>query len=450
MYTDADTTPVGQASSLYNPDFLLAATYQKAPASTRAIATDYCDVQWTWLDLDVSEETGADLLDTATLMTGGVAFDGTTKCTYFIATNTATAPTEENPDTQSAPAFTLTGTTYTTGNDFFDYELHYVEYMQVPGSGSFVPVNAGIYPDGANEYYPDPTYDIWTNGNTVNAPTGRSEDFTTIYPGSFQCSVAGMEYSTTYTESWNIITPLDPVPPCYEIMMKTKAYDEMITTFNAKVVIYDDEKALFEEAVASEVERIMDIFSTATATTLPIRPTAPWTPAEYSGPYLAYTGSAATIRASADTETDSLGEYTSSNPQKEALGWLTVASGTAGSESIAYTGHTYGLLGQGYAAMPNILGTNRAFNVGINSDSPAPIAQVQTIMMVSIFPMFEDMVGATTTDITLVAKAVPWSTFAELPISKPAAPTAAVISIVVGAVSLGLSVSAALVGLSLY
>jgi len=436
---------------LFNPDFLLAATYQPEPSNSRVIATEYCDKQWTWLDLDVSEETGDDLPATADLMTGGTAFDGTTKCTYFLATMISTAPTEENPDTQAAPAFTLTSSTKTSGNDFFDYELHYVEYMQVPGSGSFTPQNAGTYPDGANEYYPEPTYDIWSNGNVVNAPTGASPatDFTGIYPGSFQCNVAGMEYSTTYTESWNIITPVTQ-PLCQDIMMKTKAYNEMIAVFDQKVTLYNTAKEEFEEAVASEVERILDIFSTANPTTLPTRPVAPWTPNDYSGPYLAFTGSAATIRAAAETETDSLGEYTSSNPAKEALGWLTVAGGAAGSETIEYTGHTYGLLGQGAAAMPDILNKNRAFNVAINADSPAPIAQVQTIMMVSIFPMHEDLTGAATTDITLAAKAVPWYSFAELPITKPASPTAAVISVVIGAVSLGVSMSTAVVAVSLY
>jgi len=93
-----------------NPEFLLAATYQKAPADPRVPTTDYYDNQSTQLVADSSEM----------LMTGHDAFTGLTKCTYFLSTEIASG---------LAPAWRLVASNNDETTSFFDYDLVVSEYF---------------------------------------------------------------------------------------------------------------------------------------------------------------------------------------------------------------------------------------------------------------------------------------------------------------------------------
>jgi hypothetical protein len=112
VYWDLATAGTGSVDII--PEFALAATTQRAPASPRVAATDYCAAQVT--TLTATE---------ATLMTGGDAFTGLTKCTYFlVAANDGTTDA-----TEYAPAFQLTKSeTTAAGLDFWAYKLVVTEY----------------------------------------------------------------------------------------------------------------------------------------------------------------------------------------------------------------------------------------------------------------------------------------------------------------------------------
>ena len=111
--TDQMTTiDVAEKSSAeYSLDFVLAATYQKAPTlPDRDMSVDWCDTHWrTAMDETVENRE-----------TGGIAFTGLRKCTYFLQTSLA-------GDTPLAPGFELVNSER-SGGDWFDYDLHFVEY----------------------------------------------------------------------------------------------------------------------------------------------------------------------------------------------------------------------------------------------------------------------------------------------------------------------------------
>ena len=84
--------------------------------------------------------------------------------------------------------------------------------------------------------------------------------------------------------------------------------------------------------------------------------------------------------------------------------------------TLAITGHTFGLYGQGASTMP---GNNNAFWVGA-SNATANVAG----MMVSIFPNVATaatLIGAQ--NITLIAKSVGWNT-GTYPLNNPPRPVA--------------------------
>ena len=94
------------------PDFMLAATYQMAPADPRVTATDYCDAHATTLTAD----------SMVSLSTGFDAFTGKTKCTYFLTTAAASG---------LAPAWRLVSSLETATTNFWDYDLVIAEYFDL-------------------------------------------------------------------------------------------------------------------------------------------------------------------------------------------------------------------------------------------------------------------------------------------------------------------------------
>ena len=101
-----------------NIDFVLAATYQVSwltSETTRPVAA-YCDKQITALTATA-----------ATLSTFGVAFNGGTKCTYFL---TVAAD-------GGAPSFAISAL------GFNAFQLHYAEWSSTDMTGAFLAT--GIY-----------------------------------------------------------------------------------------------------------------------------------------------------------------------------------------------------------------------------------------------------------------------------------------------------------------
>jgi len=151
-----------------------------------------------------------------TLTTGGTAFTHATKCTYFLKTDTAV------PATAVAPSFMLKSSVSSEAA-WYDFDLHYVEYVQV--GGGMTPVtgdgSTNGYPTGvATNFYPDIASDFIGGpvGNFANA----NGDITGVMPGTFQCGQSDMQFSKEKMESYTTFNPA--VWSCEHIIKEQREY----------------------------------------------------------------------------------------------------------------------------------------------------------------------------------------------------------------------------------
>jgi hypothetical protein len=358
-------------TSSYFVDFLLAATYQKNKAAgvgvVRDLVTDWCDNQWTLLSAA-----------TVSLVTGGTAFTHSTKCTYFLHTDTAI------PATAMAPAFMLTSSV-SSAAEWYDFDLHYVEYVQVGGDMTPITGDAGAtnaYPDGATAFYPDLTNNYIASSSNSDNANGNIE---TVMPGTFQCGLSDLQFSMITMDSYTAFVPADW--DCTTIQREQREYRNVYNQYLQQAVDFNANKTIYETQVDAEEARFAAFDSGFTTEIMvPQKPAAPCMPTAYDGPYLVWDATeVAVVRAAALTINDNIGAYDGTASKLDAIGWLAV-SNTDGT-SNQYTGHIFGLLGQGEATMPN--STNPlAINVGVSDIAKFSDTQLQAFMMVSIFPKY--------------------------------------------------------------
>lgn len=99
-------------------------------------------------------------------------------------------------------------------------------------------------------------------------------------------------------------------------------------------------------------------------------------PPAYDGPFLVWDATAVTtIRTTTATQEQNVAAYDGSASLIDALGWLAVSN--VDGTSNQYTGHIFGLLGQGEATMPNTtIPTPMAINVAVSDVAKFPDTQL--------------------------------------------------------------------------
>ena len=238
----------------FQEDFVLAATWQPTYTWDENVArTDaqYCDEQVTKLTVNTKD-----------LMTLGTQFNGLTKCSYLIYTESATS--------DKAPAFKVSdsmddGTLYT------DYSLNYIEFTTAPLTIGSTPT----YP--ADDLFPVVTSAV-TGLEVLNfTPTELS-------PGTIACGQNGLYKKI---DSWYNMTPRN-IGGCEEIVAERAHYAHYVEQYEIAKTRFESDKANYQNNLIGEATRIGNLFTNLfeLPIAVPDRPEAPSQPPAYSGKYL--------------------------------------------------------------------------------------------------------------------------------------------------------------------
>jgi hypothetical protein len=185
---------------------------------------------------------------------------------------------------------------------------------------------------------------------------------------------------------------------------------------------YDGDASSYNSAITTEKARQADIIKLLfeAYAVVPERPCPPSQPSVYAGPRIDWWVSANAIATINDT-TIALGYGTLDNMALTSLtslnaGYVQATPDTSATAiSVAWSGHTFGLQGQGIATMPAD---------GIAFSIVTPIATTTHGVMISIFPYVGTWTGLTGVQaITVTASAVTWRT--HYSIDRPDQPGAA-------------------------
>jgi len=194
------------------------------------------------------------------------------------------------------------------------------------------------------------------------------------------------------------------------------------TTYNSAKSTYDTAKTAYNTALTAEKARVADFFKAMfdPAVTIPARPCQPTMPAAYMGPNVDHTiTNAAYTTINATSKALGYGAFGRNAIAKPTLnsGFLSsTPDSTATPPAFTWTGHVFGLWGQGAAAMPadGIAYPSRIIPSGETHG-----------MMVSIFPdVLATAAGTATAKVDFSVKTVTWRVITS--IEAPAAPAASV------------------------
>jgi len=376
-------------------DFILAATYQGSTATfgaARVAATAWCDPMLVPLAT----------LGTVQDIVSGEGLSGTKKCTYIL----------QAPANQGAPAFSVKSITTLAALTF---DLHFAEWKAADvtfvATSSATPNFLGNY---AANTYPTPV----STGTTWNTDQAQWTPLVAT-PGSIG--------SVTY---WSQIA--NDVNPSRQITVDSGVLVNDWMMINGQWAGYNNALAAsntavgaYNTAIASEKTRVGDFFKAIfeAPVKIPARPCPPTQPGAYTGPMIwgNLTGLTAGAGAPQTLEMGAKAGFAAnavSGQLKATSGFIQVSTDSAvfNTTTLAITGHTFGLYGQGANTMP---GTNNAFWVGTS----APATNVGG-MMVSIFPNDATQAAvAAGLAITITAKSVGWN-IGGYPLNAPAQPAA--------------------------
>jgi len=251
-------------------DFLLSAAYQPTPSANRVLATEYCDAHHTALVADTA----------VTLTSGGAAFTGLTKCTYFLTTAV---------ESNMAPAFKLTSSIDSSGVFFWGYDLVVSEWMNegetlTEGTDPFYAALVGVTLPSITQTTPVVTHDY--TDMAIGTPYEPSLSYCSF------ASATSVKSMSDYGGYWNV----DKTMTCAEIMKQNRHYNEWVANFEAAKVEFESNQELYNTARQTENERKLDFFRNAfdPVTVIPSRPAIPWTPMPYEGATISLTSPSST------------------------------------------------------------------------------------------------------------------------------------------------------------
>jgi len=430
-YTAWSLTEVdGTANTDIVPEFMLAATYQMAPASPRVTTTDYCDVQSTELTAE----------SMVSLSTGFDAFTGLTKCTYFLSTAVASG---------LAPAWKLVDSVEATTAKFWDYELVTAEYFTLELSASSAAGAPYALPTGVAKV---PNF---ADSNVVASPTGNEVgvmDYSAMAPPPMMNKCAFVAV-TMNKELWGGYEDMDVAHACDSQMKEVQSYNEMLEQYDEVLEEFETMQEEYNTARTAENTRREGFFSNAfdPVIAVPHRPMAPWTPANYAGIPAVYAEPASGGNLDMTAYFPAVGTR-DSGPTEFIAHMMTHTGSVGGSDlNMDATGHVFGISGQGSMSMPG--DEAMAYTNHIVADGTGISATDQAVMMVSIFPNDATTTGLATRNITLQASAVPfYANFTELPFfaDTPEAPVVDLVAGVDGAKALTAGAALAALTLSLF
>ena len=155
------------------------------------------------------------------------------------------------------------------------------------------------------------------------------------------------------------------------------------TSYNSAKATYDTARTAYNTALAGEKARVADFFKAMfdPAVTIPARPCQPTMPAAYSGPNVDWTlTNNPYTSVNATSKVKGYGVFARNSVPTPTLnsGFLSSTPDSTATTPVAtWTGHVFGLYGQGAAAMPadGIAFASRIIPTGETHG-----------MMVSIFP----------------------------------------------------------------
>lgn len=301
---------------------VLASTWQPAYDSTSDVArTDaqYCDESSVILTADLMEKD---------FTTQGPSFTSATKCTYII---------ETNPE-DFAPAFALTSS-ISDGSNFDQYTLSYYEYTGAPADVLTAIGTATLYP--ATPLYPQVTY---AAGNTYNLPADET------IPGHInECMMIGLDRPI---DAWYTVTA-GGFTSCDSVQHSRGQYLKYVADFAVVEDAYEANRSVYEARLTLEVDRLADFFGALfdTPIEIPAKPMAPTPPGTYAGEFMLFNQTEKTNWL-VDHPAAIIAQNDMSNFDT-SIGYLETSDGVVGEDmSFAYSGHVFGVGGQGAQAMP--------------------------------------------------------------------------------------------------
>jgi len=190
-----------------------------------------------------------------------------------------------------------------------------------------------------------------------------------------------------------------------------------VADFNVIKQDYEEKLNLYEIRLASEIDRLADFFSSlfGEVIDIPAKPQVPTPPGRYAGEFMLFnaTEKVSWLQEHPDAKIalNNMDDLLYGN-----VGYMTTADGVGADMSFAYSGHVWGLLGQGGAAMPgNATAFMRPGRFGTYADgftAQNPAAGTAHLM-VSIFPDDSTWTGAADTSIVIRASGETWGSFEE-------------------------------------
>lgn len=198
------------------------------------------------------------------------------------------------------------------------------------------------------------------------------------------------------------------------------AYNNALAGSNAAVAAYNT-------AITAEKARVGDFFKAIfeAPVKIPARPCPPTQPGAWMGPMIWYnltgalTGTDGAAKTAEQAARAGAVVNQGSNAMKTNSGFVRVSSDSTvyNATTLAVSGHTFGLAGQGAATMP---GTNNAY-----WNNPGQASKTSG-MMVSIFPNDGTQAALTAGQgVVLTVKSVAWND-GSFPLNPPAQPAAAI------------------------
>jgi hypothetical protein len=397
--TDNQSTPM----IVWHQDLLMASLYHSANTAATPVTdgTKWCSIWKNTIKSDGSDEA---------VLSAHNGLTGRSKCTWLVL----------NDDGNAAPGIRLANADYT------NFIFQWTEWISVAGLGT-----QGVLPatQGANYWLGNyaategvfmnpvtsgiPTAEtLWTNSNTVWAY--RQVNPANRLPGSIGDIIYYPGREGPFKETQTVV--LDSGLFIQDIMDKRKENQD----FEAKKGDYNQKKTKFDEKADKFEKREKDFIakSFTPEEKLPERPERPERPAPYKGPNLnllkALETTPVTWKATwTEQGSDAVLRNGATNAPSvdfaTRTGFLQSTADQAATDKAAAirgVGHVFGRLGQGVASYP---GNAKAFYWGKVEAANRPG------MLVSAFPNTDSDVGldATTKNVTIVAKAVPWIDLAD-------------------------------------
>lgn len=236
---------------------------------------------------------------------------------------------------------------------------------------------------------------------------------------------------------------------CAQQLHSVHTYNDFLEEYNAKLETYNTDKTAYNAARTAENDRRSDFFKNAfdAPVAIPARPSIPWTPAAYDGVEARRTALSA-VGATEEaifTPADNTAKLTWSGI---LVNHITTGSGATAVQNIDYTGHVFGVSGQGEMSMPGDDANAWSYRV----TATAPGVSGNRVMMVSIFPEAATMTGDALRSVEIeVSRVAFYQNFAALPFH-PMVPVLASTDLTasIGAKALTAGVAAAAIALSLF